>query len=480
MKIRVIAVVELLIIIVLCAVLLNQLVSFKKTGPVVREPEAPGESRLSYIPPPPPKVPLASLGRVAELREAFTPKVTKITDDIFHATGYALGSVQMVVTDDGLVIIDTTESKEAARAILKEFRKITDKPIRYIIYTHGHTDHVYGSTVFMEGNTEVIATADAVQFMKKDFGWLAEYHNRSRHIQFGDIAPEYALPGVGFSTTRLPPFSSEEDIVFPTKTFDREYAFLLGGKRFELYHTSGETPDHLMVWLPDERALFCGDLYYLSFPNLHSPMLEPRPVRGWYESLDRMTRLNAKYLIPGHTQAIVGAEKVRDALTAHSQAIKSVYEQTIACINQGKSVEEAVRLVRLPPELAQMKQLQEVYGRVDWSVRGIYRGEIGWYDGWGTGLDPLPSEFLARELVTMIGGADKILVRAMELQRADEHKLVCELCDLVIRANPKEKVARVIKSNSLDNLAITSGNLNMFGFYRSAAAMERQVAGGKP
>jgi alkyl sulfatase BDS1-like metallo-beta-lactamase superfamily hydrolase len=73
-----------------------------------------------------------------------------------------------------------------------------------------------------------------------------------------------------------------------------------------------------------------------------------------------------------------------------------------------------------------------------------------------------------------------MLVRAMELQRADEHKLVCELCDLVIRANPKEKMARVIKSNSLDNLAITSGNLNMFGFYRSAAAMERQVAGGKP
>jgi len=126
---------------------------------------------------------------------------------------------------------------------------------------------VYGSTVFMEGNTEVIATADAVQFMKKDFGWLAEYHNRSRHIQFGDIAPEYAPPGVSFSTTRLPPFSSEEHIVFPTKTFDPEYAFLLGGKRFELYHTTGETPDHLMVWLPDERALFCGDLYYLSFPQ---------------------------------------------------------------------------------------------------------------------------------------------------------------------------------------------------------------------
>jgi alkyl sulfatase BDS1-like metallo-beta-lactamase superfamily hydrolase len=117
---------------------------------------------------------------------------------------------------------------------------------------------------------------------------------------------------------------------------------------------------------------------------------------------------------------------------------------------------------------------------VDWSVRGIYQGEIGWYDGHGTGLNPLPPEHLARELIKLTGGADKLLVRAMELQKVGEHQMVCEMCDAVIRANPKDRLARVIKSNSLDYLAITSGNLNMFGFYRSAAAMERQAAGVKP
>ena len=99
-------------------------------------------------------------------------------------------------------------------------------------------------------------------------------------------------------------------------------------------------------------------------------------------------------------------------------------------------MEEEVRIVRLPAELAQKKQLREGYGRVDWSVRGIYQGETGWYDGYGTGLNPLPPHFLARELANLAGGADKILKRAISLQKSGAHQLIYELCDVVIAANP--------------------------------------------
>jgi uncharacterized sulfatase len=332
----------------------------------------------------------------------------------------------------------------------------------------------------MEEGTQVIATEDAVKFLKKDFEWLGEFHNRSRHNQFGDVAEAYAREIRIKAPFRLPNLRESKDFVWPTITFDREYAFVLGGKRFELYHTIGETPDHLMVWLPDEKALFCGDLYYLSFPNLSSPMLEPRPVRGWYQSLKRMIAMDAEYLIPGHTPAIMGADKVRETLTYRARAIRHVYEQTIKCINEGKSVEEAVQAVKLPGELAPMKQFEEGYGRVDWSVRGIYQGETGWYDGRGTKLNPLPPGYRAREMVALAGGADKILARAIDLQEKGEHQLVCELCDVVLEANPKDRLAHVVKANSLEYLAFASENLNSFGFYRSAASLERQAAGVTP
>lgn len=478
MKTKVLVVVEFVLILLLGAALLSHYVSVKRVSPVVREPAVPGESTLAYTPPPPPKIALEVIKEVSDLRKLMTPKVEKITEDIYTASGFALGSVQMVITDEGLVIIDTTESEEAAREIFDKFREITTKPVRYVIYTHGHLDHVCGTPVFMEEGTEVIATKDLVQFMQRDFQELHEFHVRSRRNQSGTLAEEYSreLP----VKPLFRGISGFERLVWPTITFDREYSFVLGGKAFEVFHTSGETPDHLMVWMPEERALFCGDLYYASFPNLSTPMLEPRPVKGWVESLDRMIEMEPAYLIPGHTPAITGAENVRDVLTHYSGAILHVYERTVECINEGKTVEQAVQSVRLPEDLAGLPYLRELYGRVDWSVRGIYRGLTGWYDGRGTDLAPLAASYRARETVALAGGADKILARAIELQKNGEHQLAIELCDIVIDANPDDKLARIVKANSLEALAFTGGNLNMFGFYRSAAALEREAAGVKP
>ncbi len=478
MKVKIIAVFEFVLILLLLAVLLSQVVSFKRVRPLVREPEEPGASSLSYTPPPPPKVPVEVVKKLADLKKMTTPKVEEVAENIHNASGFALGNVQMVVTEEGLVIIDTTESQDAAREILGRFREITDKPVRFVIYTHGHLDHVYGSPVFMERDTEVIATRAFLRFTERDFQLLKGFHVRSRLNQSGDSSPAFARKLPVKSLFRG--WQGDVDFVRPTVTFEESYTFDLGERRFQLFHTTGETPDHLMVWLPGERILFCGDLYYASFPNLSTPMLESRPVQGWYESLDRMIALDPEILVPGHTDPIVGRQQVREVLANHSQAIRHVYEETVRCIYQGKTVEEAVRTVRLPEDLAAKPRLQELYGRVDWSVRGIYRGLTGWYDGRGTGLAPLPSGFSEREVVKLAGGANRILARAVELQKAGEHQLACELCDVVIQANPGDRLAHLIKACSLESLAFTSGNLNMFGFYRSAAALERKAAGRKP
>lgn len=475
MRVKTVAYLELALIVLLAGVLASRCVTLKKQEPVVREPQAPGESTVSYVPPPVPRFPLDALKQINVLKKMMKSEVVKITPDICLAKGFALGSVGMVITDDGVVIIDTTESEKSAREILKRFRKITDKPIKYIIYTHSHLDHVQGAPVFMEDNPAVIATSVALGKMKKDYVWLRKFVRRSRVIQSGNAAPEYSRPLPVKSPFRR--FGKQKEPVWPTITFDEEYTFRLGDKTFELYHTTGETPGHLMVWVPEERALFPGDLFYHSFPNLSTPMLESRPVRGWYQSLDRMIAMEPEYLVPGHTDPLTGKETIREVLTDYSRAIRYVYEKTVEGINEGKTADEMARSIKLPPGLAEKPYLREYYGRVSWSVRGIYRKLTGWYDGKGTGLAPLPPRIKARELVRLAGGPDKILDRAIELQKAGEHQLVCELCDVVIAANPDDKTAHMIKAASLDYLGVANFNLNMFGFYRSAAAMERKAAG---
>lgn len=447
---------------------------------VTREPAAPGESKLTYTPPPHLTVSAEMAAKSsAMILSMISPKVEKVAPDLYVAKGFALGNVGLVVTAEGLVIVDTTESEESAREILAEFRKITDQPVKYIIYTHYHPDHTQGTRAFYAEGVQVIATRDFVDYINYQNVMLGDHHRRSRAAQAGEAAPDFAFPRPisknPFRTGRGLP-----DVVMPTVTFDQEYSFTLGGKRFELFHTSGETPDHLALWLPDQRALFVGDLYYHSFPNLSTPMLEARPVRGWMNSLERFIALKPEFLALGHTDPLQGADLIQEHLKNYLAAIKFVHDETVRYLNEGKSADEAVAEIKLPKELADLPYLQESYGRVAWSVRGLYHGYKGWYDGSGAGLNPLPPSFRARELAALAGGADKILARAIELQNQGEHQLTAELCDVVIAANPNDQLARRIKAASLEYLAYGFNNLNCFGFYRSAYSLEMKAAGVRP
>ena len=104
---------------------------------------APGESTLKYQVPPAPRISL-SVGEALLSWRGLVGKVDKITDGVYLARGFAIANVGMVVTNEGVVIIDSTESPDAAKEILAKFQKITDKPIKYLIFTHGHGDHTQG------------------------------------------------------------------------------------------------------------------------------------------------------------------------------------------------------------------------------------------------------------------------------------------------------------------------------------------------
>ncbi|HUT53806.1 MAG TPA: alkyl/aryl-sulfatase [bacterium] len=447
---------------------------------VVREPAAPGESTLTYTPPPEATLSAEMAAKAAPmLLTMISPKIVKVKDGVYVAMGYALGNVAMVVTDDGLVIVDTTEREEAAKKIMAEFRKISDQPVRYVVYTHFHPDHTQGTRAFMGPGTRVIATRAFLYWIAYQNELLGTHHRRSRATQAGLREPEWAFD---MPISRNPFLGAwkKPEVVMPTITFEDDYSFTLGGKRFELFATQGETEDHLAMWMPDERVLFVGDLYYKSFPNLSTPMLESRPVQGWIDSLTRFIGMKPEYLVLGHTEPLQGADLIAEHLTNYRDAVEYVHDETVRCINEGKTVDQAVAEIKLPERLAKLDYLNPAYGRVDWSVRGIYHGYKGWYDGQGTALNPLPPQYRARELVQLAGGADKILARAIELQKNGEHQLTAELCDLVIAANPADKLAHRIKAASMQYMAYGFNNLNCFGFYRSAYSLEMKAAGEPP
>ncbi len=447
-------------------------------GPVVREPEVPGDATIEYTSPSPPDIPAEMITNyLPMLRRMINPKIEKVNDFVYSAQGYALGNIIMIVTEHGLVIIDSSDSEKVATQIMKDFRKITDKPVRYVIYTHFHPDHISGTHSVYEQGAEVIATEEFLYWLDYQNNLLGEHHGRSRSNQSGNAARDYGfdLP-LNFQSPVKIDRTVELDVVMPTITFKDRYEFSLGGRRFEVYYTPGETEDALSVWMPDEKILFPGDNYYHSFPNLSTPMLESRPVQGWINSLAFYLELEPEIMVPQHTWAIHGADTVAEHLTNYHAAVKHVHDETVRCINEGKTVHEAVAEIKLPAHLANLPYLQGNYGRVDWSVRGIYHGYKGWYNGDGSDLYPLPPSYLAREMVKMAGGPNTILARAIELQQNGEHQLSMEMCDIVLNANPNDKLAHRIKADSAQQQAYFRANLNTFGFMRSAYSLHIKAA----
>ena len=347
---------------------------------------------------------LSSLPAAAQLSQN-TPELIRVNPHVYCATGYALGNVIFVLTDRSIVVVDTTEGQAPAQAAFHDFRKISALPVSYIVYTHFHGDHVNGAKVFAGPDTKVIAQKNHIEEMRK-YRLMMGYNRKLNQVQWAASVPREER-GATLGVDLLHP--PESGYIPPQVAFDEEYKFTEGGVRFELYHTQGETVDHLMVWLPDFETLLPGDLFYWSFPMLASPGKPDRPVLEWAASLDRMRQLHPAYLVGSHSRPLAGREAIDQALGNYARAIRYVHDQTVKRINDGEPLYQIRQEVRLPPDLASQPYLQPAYGTVEWAVNGVFRQYTGWYDfdpAHLNGGGPAPLE---RALAEAAGGTDAIL-----------------------------------------------------------------------
>jgi len=142
--------------------------------------------------------------------------------------------------------------------------------VKYVIYTHGHRDHVGGSSVFKEDHPEFIAQSLLTERLEK-YEILKAHNHRIASIQFNlPFDPERKLPPV----------------VPPTRTYDEFMEFRLGDKQFQLYHARAETDDATWVFVPEIKTAFVGDLIIAGFPNIGNPWNPTRFALPWARTLE--------------------------------------------------------------------------------------------------------------------------------------------------------------------------------------------------
>ena len=183
---------------------------------------------------------------------------------------------------------------------------------------------------------------------------------------------------------------------YPDRTYRDRLDLEVGGTRAELHHARGETDDHTWTWFPDHRVLCCGDLFIWASPNAGNPRRSsatrpsgPTPCAGCSPSTT-LPGGGPEVLLPGHGYPVVGADRVRQALTDTAELLESLVEQTLALMNGGARLDEVIHTVDAPARLMDRPYLQPVYDEPEFIVRTVWRLYGGWWDGNPATLKPAP------------------------------------------------------------------------------------------
>lgn len=432
--------------------------------------------------PPYPNQPPVNPDFDAHTEKFWPPTVTKVTDGAYVAVGYGLANAIMIEGDDGIIIIDAMMSYESAKEVMSEFRKITDKPVKAIIYSHSHPDHVNGAGAFAEeadGDLEIYAHSTLLDNYYHESGELGTLIATRGISYYGVLLPQEGPDR--FVSAGIGPFLESGDVTSaflpPTITFDDKLDIEVAGLKMTLINVPSETNDETIVWIPEMGVLQGGEVLYELWPNLYSVRGSSyRDVKQWISSLDVMIDIEAEYLILSHTRPVSGTENVRDVLTATHDAVQYIYDQTIRGINQGYTEDELAHMIKLPQHLQDHPWLQERYGERAWHVRGIVSGNVGWFEGDSTYLNSISFEERSQKTVEGFGGISKTNQMVRSAIDNGEYQWAAELATYVIETDPNNEEAKLLKGYALRVLgqqAHSSGARNWY--LTDALALEGKI-----
>lgn len=370
-----------------------------------------------------------------------------VANGIFMAKD--ISNAYLVTTGDGDMLVNSgfLGHGERNRTLFAPHRT---GPLRRIILTQAHADHYGALPEQKEAETQVIAGAG--------FCDTADYFDR--------LAPFLGRRSgkLWASMTRRDGPPPKPPVIIPDISVPDIHIFEQGGRRFEVVKTpGGETLCSVFVWIPDERIVFTGNLFgpvWRAMPNLVTIRGDrPRLVRAYLKSVEQVRALEPDLVITGHGEPVRGAEQVRADLDTMHAAVSWLERETIAGMNAGKSVEQLMQEILLPPDL----QIGEFHGKTPWVVRAIWEENAGWfhYEDGTTALYGSPRSSVHADLAELAGGADALAARAQAHASAGRPLEALHLIAIALDAEPRHATALTVKKQALEQLLAQGGGTNL-------------------
>jgi glyoxylase-like metal-dependent hydrolase (beta-lactamase superfamily II) len=255
----------------------------------------------------------------ADLEEK-TVSFTKLSDHAYAYTAEGDPNTGIVVGDDAVMVIDTQATPAMAQDVIRRIREVTDKPIKYVVLSHYHAVRVLGAAAYRPEH--ILASEDTLSLIKE----------RGEQDKASEIG---RFPRLFRNVESVPP-----GLTWPTMTFTGRMTLWLGKLEVQLIqlgrgHTKGDT----VVWLPQDKVLFSGDLVEFDA----TPYAGDAYFQDWPKTLDNIAALKPEALVPGRGAALQGAADVARGLEGTRNFIADLYASVKAGSAAGKDLRAVYR-----------------------------------------------------------------------------------------------------------------------------------------
>jgi cyclase len=255
--------------------------------------------------------------------------IREIAPNIFVETAYHGANVAFIVTGEGVILIDTPMLPKEARHWRGEIRKRTGEEILYILNTDHHRAHVIGDQHFPTAT--VIAHEHAWKEMKS----------------YGD---SFRTRLINMYRERIPEAVTEWketlEIIKPQVTFTGRTILFKGDKEIHMIPVGGHTPATTVIYFPNERLLFSGDVVVTNRP----PFLSQGNTKQWLQALTYLRKLRYDVLIPGHGELTgkEATENMSNYLRLVRRKVRSAYRSGLAKADTARSLSHLIRYWPIP------------------------------------------------------------------------------------------------------------------------------------
>jgi alkyl sulfatase BDS1-like metallo-beta-lactamase superfamily hydrolase len=405
-----------------------------------------------------------------------TNELTELADNLAIVESFS----HCVALDsgDGLVCFDSSgvHTGQAVFAALKDWR---NERVSNLVYTHGHADHVGGSTFFAADQPNVIGHRNvATRLDRYDYtnNWNLIINSR----QFGGIPGELNLSiGEAEGGARVDIADARRFLpattLRPSETFEMHHSMRVGDTHIELRHARGETDDHLWAWLPDRKWIMAGDFVIWNFPNAGNPQKVQRYPSEWAVALRDMIAVGPELLVPAHGLPIAGRDRIAMVLGDIADALEHLVADVIAMMNQGATLDAIVHTVSVPADTLAKPYLRPLYDEPEFVIRNIWRQFGGWWDGAASRLKPSPDAHVAGAIAKLCGGPDALMRRAQQAVADNDLRLACHLADLAGWAAPDDASIHAARADVYIERRKAEPSLMSKGIFMAAARESQAI-----